>query len=158
MDHDTGFAPHIENHICTLSGCKKTTIEVWAKPGSWVIGIGGIKTSKPDKMIYVMEVSENLLYREFKKRYSEISEYFFRYENGKSGSHVLVSMKFYYFGDNAISLPENLKHIIHSTEGCKTVTDIDIKILKDFLLNRYQDYGVKGKPNNPMKIQSRKKC
>ena len=47
LDHDTGFAPNIEYRICTLSGCKKTTIERWAERGSWVIGIGGNNTGKP---------------------------------------------------------------------------------------------------------------
>jgi hypothetical protein len=54
MTHDTGFAPNLKYGICTLSGCKKNTIEVDAKRGSWVIGIGGNNTSKPNKLIYAM--------------------------------------------------------------------------------------------------------
>lgn len=67
ITHDTGFAPNIEYGICTLSGCKKTTIEVYAKRGSWVIGIGGNNTGKPNKLIYAMEVEDNLPYSEFKE-------------------------------------------------------------------------------------------
>ncbi len=65
IDHDTGFAPNVKYGICTLSGCKKTTIEQWAQKGSWVIGIGGNNTGKSDKLIYAMEVEENLLYSQF---------------------------------------------------------------------------------------------
>jgi hypothetical protein len=46
MDHDTGFAPHTEGELCFLSGCKKTTVELWARENSWVIGIGGKGTEK----------------------------------------------------------------------------------------------------------------
>ena len=59
MDHDTGFAPNIDHNICSLSGCKKTTVEKWAEKGSWVIGIGGKNTGKPNKLIYAMKVEEN---------------------------------------------------------------------------------------------------
>src|SRR2546422_2833130 len=54
MDHDTGFAPHVSENICTLCGCKTTTVEAWAEPGSWVIGIGGRGKSRPDALIYAM--------------------------------------------------------------------------------------------------------
>ena len=33
LDHDTGFAPNIDYGICTLSGCKKATVEKWAERG-----------------------------------------------------------------------------------------------------------------------------
>ncbi len=33
LDHDTRFAPNIDYEICTLSGCKKTTVEKWAERG-----------------------------------------------------------------------------------------------------------------------------
>ncbi len=67
MDYDTGFAPNTKYGICTLSGCMKTTVERGAVRGSWVVGIGGKDTGKPDKLIYAMEIEENLLYSEFKK-------------------------------------------------------------------------------------------
>jgi hypothetical protein len=56
LDHDTGFAPHIVNGICTLCGCKTTTIEQWAQPVSWIVGIGGNGTGKPNRLIYAMRV------------------------------------------------------------------------------------------------------
>ena len=134
-----------QDWICTLSGCKKNTIELWAKKGSWVIGIGGRNTGKPDKLIYAMEVEENLPYFEFKKRYPKKSGYL---PPEKAGSRVLVSRKFYYFGNKAIDLPENLKHIARVRRGCKRISDKDVDKLKKYLERRYS-YGVHGSPNNP---------
>jgi hypothetical protein len=151
MDHDTGFAPNIKYGICTLCGCKKTTIEVWARRGSWVIGIGGNNTGKPDKLIYAMEVEENLLYSQFRKRYPGKSKYL-RAEN--AGTNVLISRKFYYFGDNAIDLPLELEHIIIGRQGCKCVSDEDVSKLEGYLAARYS-YGGFGNPNNS---KNRSKC
>ncbi len=146
IDYDTGFAPNTEYNICTLSGCKVSTVEKWAKKGSWVIGIGGKNTGKPDKLIYAMEVEENLSYSKFKERFPEKSKYL---PPEKAGSNVLVSRKFYYFGNNAIDLPEDLKHIIWDRQGVKCISDEDINKLKNFLSKiGYKQYGVYGKPNN----------
>jgi hypothetical protein len=58
MDHDTGFAPNTERGICALSGCKETTIEKWAGPGSWVIGIGGNNTTRDLRgQIFILDKS-----------------------------------------------------------------------------------------------------
>ncbi len=151
MDHDTGFAPNIKYGICTLCGCKKTTIEVWAKSGSWVIGIGGNNTGKPNKLIYAMEVEENLPYSQFKRKYRDKSKYLHP-EN--AGSNVLISRKFYYFGDNAIDLLTQLKHIIVERQGCKCVSDEDSSKLERYLSRRY-GYGKFGNPNNS---KDRSKC
>jgi len=130
IDHDTGFAPNIEYGICSLSGCKKNTIENWARRGRWVIGIGGNSTGKPDKLIYAMEVEENLSYAEFVEKYPQKSKYL---HSDCAGSNVLVSKKSYYFGDHAIDLPEFLGHIIIRRRGCKCVSDEDIQVLKKYL-------------------------
>ncbi len=158
MDHDRGFAPNTKYGICTLSGCKnkktkdgKRNIEELAEKGSWISGIGGNKTGKPDKLVYAMEVEENLLYSEFKKRYPEKSKYL---SSKKAGSNVLISRKFYYFGDNAIDLPQSLEHIIIQRQGCKCISDDDVNNLKKYLEERYC-YGIWGKPNN---IKFSKRC
>lgn len=150
MDHDTGFAPNTEYGICTLSGCKNNTIEKWATKDSWVVGIGGNKTGKPDKIIYALEVEENLPYNQFKKKYpNKHKEYLRQMTEYKKmhGKRVLVSNKFYYFGDNAEELPEDLGHIIIDREGCKLVSDKDINKLKKNLLKKY-NYGKNGNPCN----------
>lgn len=142
MTHDTGFAPNIKNGICILSGCKKTTIEIWAQTHGWVIGIGGNDTGKPDKLIYAMEVKENIPYCQFNEKYRERSKYL---KKKKAGTNVLISRKFYYFGNNAIDLPKELKHIIIDRQGCKCVSNEDVRKLEKHLGYRYGKFG---NPNN----------
>jgi len=159
MKRDTGFAPNVEYDICTLSGCKnrkdgkRRNIEELAVKGSWVIGIGGNKTGKPDKLIYAMEVEENLPYSEFKKRYPQKhDEYLRQMKLGrKHGENVLVSIKFYYFGNNAIDLPNELSHIIIKGQGFrqKGITDEVVSRMKKHIEEcGYRNYGVFGKPCN----------
>lgn len=160
MDHDTGFAPNTSFGICSLTGCKNSNgkrknIEESAERGSWVIGIGGNNTGKPNKLIYAMEVEKNLQINKFKKDYPCKSKYL---KGRKPGTNVLVSCKFYYFGDNAIEVPKGLEeNIIISTQGCKIVSDEDIKKLKRYLSKKYE-YGVHGKPNNSETKGKCKKC
>ena len=155
MDHDTGFAPKIKDRVCTWSGCKsrakngRRNIEELAEKGSWVIGIGGNNTGKPNMLIYAMEVEENILYSMFKKRYPH---HYSPSEEPKPENHVLVSKKFYYFKDNALELFDTLRDIIIRGPGFKYVS---IDKLKKFLSERYKHYGVFGKPNN---LRASKRC
>jgi len=149
---DTGFAPHIEGDICTLSGCKNSkdgkrkNIEESAEKGSWVVGIGGNETRQADKLIFAMKVEENLTYFNFKQKNPKESQYLNR---EKAGSNVLISKKFYYLGNNAIELSKELRHIIWRRPNCRCITDKDVKRLKDFFLKKgYYKYGVYGKPSN----------
>ncbi|MBE0512962.1 hypothetical protein IBX38_07920 [Candidatus Bathyarchaeota archaeon] len=141
---DRGFAPNVEYGMCSLSGCKSNTVELWAEKGSWVIGIGGKNTGKPNKLIFAMNAEENLPYREFRRKYPEKSKYL---SSKTAGTNVLVSREFYYFGNKAIEFPDHLKHIIWDRQGCKRVSDKDINKLERYLTERY-DYGKIGNPNN----------
>ena len=146
VDHDLGFAPHIEGKLCTVCGCKKTTIERWATAGSWIVGTGGKGTGKTDALIYAMKVEETLSYSAFRKTYSAHASYLAgrgipRY------APVLVSTHFYYFGDHARPLPPELSHVIHTTQGCKRLSDGDIRLLNELVLSAYR-CGAFGKPNN----------
>jgi hypothetical protein len=154
MDHDTGFAPHVENDcFCSLSGCKDTTIEVWAEEGSWVIGIGGNGTGKPDRLIYAMRVDENLPYKKFKRLYPKESEYL---TPRHAGTNVLISKnEFYYFGDHAIDLPKDLTHIIVDRHGCKCASYKDILRLKRHITENGYKLGRLGNPNNSEKSPRR---
>jgi hypothetical protein len=147
VDHDQGFAPHVDDDICTLCGCKKSTIEVWARKGSWVIGIGGNGTGQPNRLIYAMQVEGTPLYAKFRSRYKRKSSYL-KGEHIDSSARVLYSRQFYYFGDKAIDLPKSLQHIIIHGRGCKRVSDEDAVKLKDYLARKYKHYGKFGNPNN----------
>lgn len=151
MDHDTGFAPHVEGGLCFLSGCKKTTIELWASENDWVIGIGGNGTKKPDRLIYAMKVNTNLTFDAFRKKYPEQSRYLTPNNKASSpGTNVLVSDEFYYFGDKALELPKQLGTIIIDRHGCERVADEDITKLKRYLDRLGFKPGKHGTPNNPM--------
>lgn len=161
MDHDIGFAPNTNFGICSLTGCKNSkngkrrNIEELAERGSWVIGIGGKRTNRPDKLIYAMEVESNLPIDQFREKYPGKSKYL---QGHMPGTNVLISRKFYYFGENAIDVPDELLHIIIDSQGCKKVLDGDIKKLKIILSKKYK-YGVHGDPNNNPEVKEKcKKC
>jgi hypothetical protein len=61
---------------------------------------------------------------------------------------VLVSRQFYYFGNQAITLPGRLQHLIIDRHGCKKVADEDIDRLLSYVTRRFAP-GVHGMPNNP---------
>jgi len=146
VDHDLGFAPHISKSICTVCGCKSTTVERWAKKGSWVIGFGGANTGRKDTLIYAMQVDDTPPYTLFKKTHPRLAGYLSR-KDITPDAPVLVSRTFYYFGDRSPDIPCKLQHIIHPTQGCKRLSDQDIAQLKKLVLRKYS-IGMHGKPNN----------
>jgi hypothetical protein len=147
MDHDTGFAPNVDGGVCSLCGCKTTTIEKWARNGSWVIGIGGNGTTKSDMLIYMMAVDEVLARPEFQKKYPAKSPYL--KNTTPEASRVLVARTFYYLGKRAIPLPNNLKHLVAHRQERKLVTDEDVAALRLHLANHGIPVGVRGAPNRP---------
>lgn len=149
LDHDTGFAPHVMDGVCTLCGCKTTTIEVWAQPGSWVVGIGGNNTGKPNLLIYAMKVESNSTVAELRRRSPGLTGYLKGHEITES-ARILMSSRFYYFGDKARSLPPELEQgLIIRRQGCKKVTCEDIDRLVAHLERNNFSIGKYGNPNNP---------
>ena len=146
----------MDHGICTLCACKVSTIESWAQQGSWVIGIGGNGTGKPNKIIYAMEVQQVLPYKTFRLRYAKKSAYL-RGRSIAPMANVLLARKFYYFGDNAIDLPNELQQIVIRGRGCKLVSDKDIAKLAQYLRNGYP-YGKHGRPINPPPKEERTRC
>jgi len=156
VDHDLGFAPHIAGRLCTLCGCKKTTIERWAKAGSWIVGIGGKGTGKNDALIYAMKVEETPSYRDFRKAHPADASYLSGHGIPRDAP-VLLSTHFYYFGNQARLLPPDLSHIIHTTQGCKRLSNKDIASLNELVLSGYR-CGAHGKPNNRILKSLRAAC
>jgi hypothetical protein len=157
LDHDTGFAPHVAANVCTLFGCKTRSVEVWARPGSWVVGIGGNGTGKPDLLIYAMEVESNPTVSELRRRSPDLT----RYLGGRKISRlakVLVSRRFYYFGDNAILLPSELRQgLTIGGRGCRRVSRDYIDGLISYLEMMNLPIGRHGDPNNPT-LRSPTRC
>jgi hypothetical protein len=159
MDHDTGLAPHASRSrkICILCGCKTTTVEAWAEPGSWIIGIGGKGTGKPDALIYAMQVDATLTRREFRQDFSkdaaDLSDHL-----TTSIPRVLVAKHFFYFGNNAVSLPPSLHHLVIDRQGCKKLANEDVERLVAFLKRKHHGEGVHGSPNNPPATTGKTGC
>ena len=146
VDHDLGFAPNPDYGICSLCGCKTTTIETWASEGSWVVGIGGKATGQSNKLIYAMQVEAVLPFAIFRSRFKRKSAYL-RGRGIDPAANMLLSRKFYYFGDKTIDLPEKLQHILIRGRGCRRIEDGDAAQLREYLARRYR-YGKHGRPNN----------
>lgn len=147
LDHDTGFAPHVMRGMCTLCGCKMTTVEAWATPGSWVVGIGGKGTGKPDHLIYAMSVHSTFSVAELRRRSPHVALYLRRHRVAPSAK-ILLSRHFYYFGDRAIPLPSALQSLVIRRQGCMKITEENICHLVAFLARKYSP-GIHGAPNNP---------
>ncbi len=147
VDHDTGFAPHIEDGVCSLCGCKykksQRNIEELADKGSWIIGIGGNNTTKPNKLIYMMKVDDKLKVEDFKER--SYGKYL---SSQPHGEYALISREFYYFGNNAIDIPDELNDIIIKTHGFKYIHEYCVKKLIEHIESLGYSYGKHGEPNN----------
>lgn len=142
---DSGFAPNPFGKYCTLACCKPV-IRRCAQVGDWVAGTGSKINIGNDHLIYAMKVTEKLSFDEYfndprfsskkpdtglveergdniyhddrldaKQSYhSEESR-----EHDLGGRHVLVSDQFYYFGKEAVPVPEKLLEIIKKGPGHK---------------------------------------
>lgn len=150
MDHDTGLAPNTSYKLCSLTGCKnrkskRKNIEELAQPGSFVIGIGGKGTGQPDKIVYLMEVEENLNIVDFKRKYPKKSGYL---KGHPPGERVLISKKFYYFGKNAIDIPSKIKDaLMINGPGFKN-KKVTVDVINELKKSLPKKYGVHGRPNN----------
>ena len=146
VDHDQGFAPHVSRGVCTLCGCKITTVEQWAGKGSWVVGLGGVRTGRKDTLIYAMKVEDVPPYARFARAYPKLAGYL-RGQGIAADAPVLVSTTFYYFGNKSPAIPRELRHIVHPTQGCKKLSDEDVSLLQELILSKV-GIGRHGRPNN----------
>ena len=99
---DYGFAPNPFGGFCTLACCKPK-IRKGAKPGDWVIGVGGKDNKLVGRVIYAMVVKEALTFREY---WSDP-----RFQSKKpvpSGTHKG------FFGDNIYRWDDDLGEYIQS--------------------------------------------
>jgi len=137
VDHDNGYAPNPYYGVCTLAHCKfgangrKNVVEL-AQKGDWVIGTGGWgkRSIGHGKLIYAMRVDEKLTLKNYyrdirfrKKRRKKNGSY----QQGQGDNlnkdkhlqnrYVLISRRYFYFGNNAIKIPIRFReHPIHPLE------------------------------------------
>lgn len=132
----------------------------------WVVGTGGVdltKSSGNGTILYLMKVDEAIKIEDYKKlpNYqckkpdfrSEGIKRFGDNDSGKYGKYALISHKYYYFGNNAIPIPQILKesfpHISleKNNQGFKfkMFNDEYIECLIDHIKQKFK-YGLNGIP------------
>lgn len=176
MRHDLGFSPNPFGGVCTLACCKPT-IRRNANPGDIVIGTGSITCGLSRRLIYAMRVEKVLAFNEYWVRYPskrpsprtpvrKMGDNIWHQDAfGKwccapggihdernrgrdlSGKNALISSEFYYFGRDAIEIPDKFHYLIASTQGHKKNDDAYlITRFWKWLANRAPKLGRNGLP------------
>ncbi len=177
---DSGFAPNPFGGICTLA-CSKPIIRKAANVGDWIIGTTRSPTGKA-QLVYAMRVDRGLtfeLYWDFPEyeckkpgknngcgdniykrgqdgHLVQVKNLFHGKEHFKTDTsinRVLISKTFYYFGKEAIEIPDKFSAVAHTTQGHKTLKpnppnsnkrDI-VPLFLDWLQEKFEP-GVHGEP------------
>jgi len=162
---DKGFAPNPFGSYCTLACCKPK-IRKNANVGDWVIGTGSKNTVGQDKLVYAMKVTEKINFDQYfqDRRFNDRADNIYYKENGNweqkenpyhkkedmirdlSGICVLISNHYFYFGRNAISIPNRFNELIKKGPSYKC--NFDEKLVNNFLkwLEFNYDKGRHGEP------------
>ncbi|WP_157573505.1 Nmad2 family putative nucleotide modification protein [Haloplanus natans] len=177
---DTGFAPNVTGGVCTLATCKQV-IRDEAKEGDWILGTNP-QDAGEERITYLMEVDEKITYDEyyrsgrfdFKKPENDPvgDNIYYRNDEGAivqvenppahdddecrkkdlKSTGVLVSRRFWYFGDEGPELPSSLRDKVikgyqsSSRSGRKKPTE-QLGELVEWVTERY-DSGVHGEPRD----------
>ena len=181
MTVDNGFAPNPFGGICTLA-CNKPNIRKNASIGDWIIGT--TRPSNKARLVFAMRVDRGLtfdMYWDFPEyqckkpdknngcgdniyqmgkdgHLVQMKNLFHGKEHYKSDTsinRVLISKTFYYFGKEAVVIPEKFRSAVVAAQGHKTIKppppdsnkpDV-ISLLLQWLQNNF-DQGIHGEPAN----------
>ena len=162
VDHDEGREPNPYSSTCTLCRCKfskkaeithgqrgrKNIVEL-AEKGDWVIGTGGLsrRSAGHGKLIYAMLVDERLPREEYYNapRFAEKKPERPRNNFQRHGQFALVSEHYYYFGKNAIEIPERFRHFEKKGPGFRYVKPEEFGPFLEWLKKKYKA-GKHGEP------------
>ena len=160
VDHDEGREPNPYFSLCTLCRCKfskkaeatqgrnggKNIVEL-AREGDWVIGTGGAskKSAGHGKLVYAMLVDERPTRWEYFARFKEKKPERPHGEFQKHEQFALVSRHFYYFGANAIDIPERFKHFQKKGPGFRYVDPVQFRSFLEWLTKKAEP-GKHGEP------------
>lgn len=173
VDHDLGFAPNPNEGLCTLVHCKfggvtgRRNIVELADVGDWIMGTGGRgrDSAGHGRIVYLMRVDQKLPFSKY------LSDARFRGRSdckdfGSGNKFALVSMRFFYFGQNALpisDLPEELAKDI-SKRGVGFRSDYSPERLKTLVrwFRKKYEIGMHGDPcgakRNTLKARRRIAC
>ena len=138
---DRGGTPNPYHGWCSMAVCKPQ-IRRTARIGDWIVGL---RSKRNDEVISAMRVDEVLSFGDYwrdprfrakRPGRAPIPDNFYRPDRRGSltrvdnplhgpedtardlaGRHVLVSWRFWYFGDRSPELPTHLIHLVHSNQG-----------------------------------------
>lgn len=157
---DSGFAPNPFGGYGTLACCKPK-IRQRANVGEWIVGTGSKRNVGTDKLIYAMEVTEKITFERYAndERFTSkipskgvIEErgdnIYYRNTDGTwiqrlsyhskdkmahdlSGMYVLISDRFFYFGRDAVAIPERFHSIIKKGPWHKN--NFDDELIEKFI-------------------------
>lgn len=150
--HDGGFSPNPFGRICTLACCKPM-IRRSSKTGDIIVGTGSAADRLAGRLIYAMLVDAALPFDDYWTRYPSkrpsretavksrgdniwrrdsagnwrcVPGAIHGEDNRKrdlSGCNALISSEFYYFGRDAILIPQRFRSLIATTQGHKNTTE-----------------------------------
>ena len=165
MVSDSGFAPNPFDGFCSLACCKPI-IRRTAITGDWIIGTGSKGSVGNDKLIFAMKITEKIDFDSYyhdKRFYNRLDNIYFKnkgnwnqkknkhhhkedIEHDLGGEYVLISCHFYYFGKNAIEIPEKFWEIIKTGPGhkCTFPTNLVIEFIE--WLGENYTLGKQGEP------------
>lgn len=140
--YDRGFAPHISDNLLTLCTCKPT-IRKYAKVGDYILGFNDIRHTF-GTLIWAGRVSEKLLMGDYALRFPDRRDVIYQrngweidgreklvhydgpeHNNPKSiqtdisGQYSLLCKSFWFWGKNAVALPDELHALIYKNIGQK---------------------------------------
>lgn len=175
--YDGGTAPRPFDGLCSLAICKPK-IRATAEVDDWIIGF---RSRRPGEVLYAMQVTERLSlgdYWEDHRFHSRRPGNIHRPDNiyrstadgvleqvpnevhaaehaarDRGGKNVLLSNCFWYFGNNSVPLPNELMHLVHTTQGHvlhKNRKPDDVAQLRRWLAAWPQ--GILGEPVDPPKF------
>jgi hypothetical protein len=140
--YDRGFAPHISDNLLTLCTCKPM-IRKYAKIGDYVLGFNKIRYD-PGSLIWAGRVSEKLLMGDYAIRFPSRRDVIYHrtgweidgreklihyggqehndtksIQTDISGEYSLLCKSFWFWGRNAVVLPDALHALIYKNIGQK---------------------------------------
>jgi len=160
--HDSGFSPNPFGGVSTLACCKPA-IRRSAQPGDIVIGTGSARHGLSGHLIYAMRVGTVLPFEDYWERYPSKrpspgtavkkrgDNIWHRDAFGNwrgipgalhderhrdrdlRGGNALISSEFYYFGRDAIPIPDGFRRLIATARGHKNTYDAG-------LINRFWEW------------------
>lgn len=158
---DSGFSPNPFGRRCTLACCKPN-IRRNADPGDIIVGSGSVRSGLRGRLIYAMRVAEVLPFQAYWERYpskrpsprtpvSRRGDNIWHLEPGAwrgvrdalhneqnrardlRGVNALIAKDFYYFGRDAIVVPDAFASMLATTQGHRNTHD-------GALINRFWEW------------------